>query len=157
MENDTIHDELCPIRQMNEPIVICDYSPLVFSQLFRLLSDVYDSKVTQEDLELHYLGFDQQIITAMQGKSLLGCAFLDYKTDYIRNYRTVFVTYVAVDSKCRHQGIGLKLFDEIEKRARSRCCAAIELTSADSRTAAHAFYHSLLFSKKKTTVFIKEL
>lgn len=138
-------------------IVIQDYAPLYFPQLYRLLSDVYNSDITEAELETNYCGEDRQIILAIQDSNTVGCAFLNYINDYIRKRKTVFVTYVAVDTEFRHQGIGTKLFDEIEKRARNKACDAIELTSADFRTDAHAFYYSINFTRKKTTVFIKEM
>lgn len=138
-------------------ILVRDYTPSDYPDILRLLSAVYGSKVSESELEAHYLGAGREIILAVDGSRLMGCAFLSYNTDYIRPSRTVFVTYVAVDETVRHRGIGRKLFSEIENRARERGCTAVELTSADSRTAAHAFYHALSFTKKKTTVFIKEL
>ena len=138
-------------------VFIRDYTASDYPDLLRLLSEVYQSNVSRADLESHYLGDNQEIILAIDGARLVGCSFLSYNTDYIRISNTVFVTYVAVDETVRHRGIGTKLFEEIETRARARSCTAIELTSADSRIAAHSFYHALSFTKKKTTVFIKEL
>ena len=145
-----------PIIASSE-IVIRDYFPSAFINLRQLLSAVYNSNIAQSDLEAHYLGPDNEILLAVIDDVIAGCAFLEYRADYIRESHTVFVTYVAVDEAFRHRGIGTALFSEIENRARSRGCSALELTSADSRAGAHAFYHSMQFTKKKTTVFIKEL
>lgn len=138
-------------------ILVRNYAPSDYSELFRLLNAVYHSGISQKDLEAHYLGPDKEIIVAVRGDRFLGCAFLHYITDYVRPGHTVFVTYVAVDESIRHNGIGRTLFSEIESRALKQGCSAIELTSADSRTDAHAFYNALHFTKKKTTVFIKEV
>ena len=138
-------------------VVIENYNSSCFNQLYLLLEDVYSTKITQSILERNYLGQDKQIVLALLNSRVVGCAFLDYNTDYIRDRRTVFVSYVAVDSSVRQKGIGSKIFSEIENRAKHRKCSAIELTSANYRTSAHAFYHALGFTKKQTTVFIKEL
>ena len=138
-------------------VLVLDYNSSLFPQLFRLLSEVYSSKITQADLESNYLDQDHQILLASLNDTIVGCAFISFNKDYIRNRKTSFVSYVAVDNGYRRQGIGSCLFSEIEKRSRIMSCTAIELTSADYRDSAHAFYHSLDFTKKKTTVFIKEL
>ncbi len=138
-------------------LLIRDYSSSDFYNLRQLLSAVYNSNIAQSDLETHYLGADNEILLAVIDDVIVGCAFLEYRADYIRDRHTVFVTYVAVHEAFRHRGIGRTMFSEIETRARSRNCTALELTSADSRVGAHAFYHRMNFTKKKTTVFIKEL
>ncbi len=150
--NDKMHTECS-----SDEVIVRDYTPSDFPGLYRLLSTVYQSTVTKAELECHYVAPEKEILLAFRDTQLAGCAFLSYNTDYIRRSHTVFVTYVAVDESVRHCGIGRILFSEIEKRARSRGCTAVELTSADSRTVAHAFYQALNFTKKKTTVFIKEL
>ena len=134
-----------------------DYSSSDYLSLFRLLSAAYNSNIAQNDLETHYIGTNNDILIAEIDDTIVGCAFVEYRADYIRDNRTVFVTYVAVDELFRRRGIGTTLFSEIEIRARSRGCSALELTSADSRVGAHAFYLSMNYTKKKTTVFIKEL
>ena len=138
-------------------VSIRNYDTAYFSQLYLLLADVYSTSITQECLERNYLGHNKQIVIALLNNRVVGCAFLEYDTDYIRDRKTVFVSYVAVDKAFRQHGIGSKIFSAVEDWARQRACSAIELTSANYRTSAHAFYHALGFSKKQTTVFIKEL
>ena len=55
------------------------------------------------------------------------------------------------------QGIGNQMFEFLIKKAQACQCTAIELTSANYRKGAHAFYKAIGFSPKKTTVFIKEI
>ena len=75
----------------------------------------------------------------------------------MRPSRILYITYVAVDENYRKHGIGRKLLSKVEKICKERACSAIELTSADFRTDARAFYNKLGFTKKKTTLFIKEI
>ena len=142
---------------MNKELLIREYESGDFGGLIRLLSDVYGSKVTQDVLETEYLSDGKHIIVAVRGDELIGCSFVSMDRDYIRESLVAFVTYVAVDSRLRKSGIGSKMFDYIEALAVKNGCGSIELTSADYREDAHAFYKALGFSNKKTTVFIKEI
>ena len=140
-------------------IKINDYQSSAFDSLKALLQQVYDSDITQELLEAYYVTASRKIIiaTSTDTNSVVGCAFLEYRRDYVRPKKSLFITYVAVDPKCRKQGIGRLLFDEIDKRAKDSNCCAIELTSANYREGAHTFYNAIGYSIKKTTVFIKDL
>lgn len=137
-------------------ITIIDYNSDCYNQLFNLLEAVYASKISKQELELHYLGENKKIYLAEMSNAIVGCAFLEIKTDYIRPYKYGYVTYVAVDEKYRKLGIGRKIFDYIFQQAKTLGCSTIELTSANSRETAHIFYESLGFTKKKTTIFIKD-
>ena len=48
------------------------------------------------------------------------------------------------------------MIERLISTAKDMGCSTVELTSANSRKNAHVFYQNLGFSKKKTTVFIKE-
>lgn len=139
-------------------IKIISYQPNYFSRLFALLKNVYDSTIDQENLEKNYVDGVNSIILAVDSESdkVVGCAFLQIRIDYIRDEQLCFVTYVAVDATYRKRGIGRMLFNEVENRAIQADCKSIELTSANYREDAHSFYESIGFSKKKTTIFIKE-
>lgn len=137
-------------------IKIVDYESNDFIQLLKILESVYESNINQEDLERYYLGDNKKIYLAKIEDTIVGCSFLEIKNDYIRPYKYGYITYVAVDDKCRKIGIGSKLLDHVLVSAKKLGCSTVELTSANSRTGAHAFYESLGFTKKKTTVFIKD-
>lgn len=140
-------------------IEIRKYYSSDYNNLIKLLGVVYGSKINQEVLEKYYVNDKCDILVAIENDSdnLVGCTFIELKEDYIRPERIIYVTYVAVDEKFRHQGIGKKLIDKVEQKCIELNCSAIELTSANYRTGAHAFYENLGFTKKKTTVFIKDL
>ena len=138
-------------------VLVRNYTSSDYGKLIPLLAAVYNSRISQAEMETNYISDNAEILLAVIDDVVVGCSFLEYRTDYVRESHTVFITYVAVDEAFRHRGIGTSLFREIEARAKTRGCSALELTSADSRVAAHAFYHSLQFTRKKTTVFIKEL
>lgn len=129
-----------------------------YLMLLNLLKKVYGSSIDQETLEKVYISDKRSILVASTEAGLLvGCTFIEVQEDYIRPSRVLYVTYVAVDENFRKNGIGRKILNRVEEECRAKACSAIELTSADYRIEAHAFYEKLGFTKKKTTVFIKEM
>lgn len=137
-----------------------EYSNLYYADLFSLLNSVYDSTIDQQTLEKNYIGKDKHILVAINKNNqptLIGCAFVEFQYDYVRPKKIGYVTYVAVNENFRHQGIGKELMSAVENLCKYNNCSAIELTSANFRTKAHLFYDSLGFTKKATTVFIKEI
>ena len=138
-------------------VYVRDYFSSDYNELLAILSEVYGSNISKDDLEEYYIGPFKHILVAVKKKKVVGCAFLRIKYDYIRDSQTSFVTYLAVSPFYRRNGIASKLMEEIEKRTKAYGCSAVELTSADFRTEAHEFYRKKGFNRKKTTVFIKEL
>ena len=139
--------------------MIRKYESHDFQELFDLLHDVYQTNIDKETLENNYINDFKSILVAVDDETgkLLGCTFIEELKDLIRPNKILYVTYVAVDERFRHQGIGKKLMHEVEKKCRELGCSAIELTSANYRKNAHLFYEALGFTKKKTTLFIKEI
>ena len=134
------------------------YQSSDYWMLIALLKKVYDSNIDQETLERVYVSDTRSILVAVtEDHILVGCTFIEEQEDYVRPSRILYVTYVAVDEEYRKHGIGRLLFDKVEEECLKKACSAIELTSADFRTEAHAFYNKLGFTKKKTTLFIKEV
>lgn len=138
-------------------IQICNYKHECFLGLSNLLKSVYSSHIEQRDLEEKYITENRSIIIAIFENQVVGCMFLEVLEDFIRPNRFLYVTYVAVDEKKRKNGIGKRMMLEAEKICKKNKCSAIELTSANFRSEAHAFYESLGFTKKNTTHFVKEI
>lgn len=134
------------------------YEAKYFYSLKKILKNVYGSNIQQEILEKEYIDNTHNIILAIDelSDSVTGCTFIELQQDFVRPRNSLFVTYVAVDEKYRKHGVGKAIFSFIEEYARENSIDAIELTSANYRTGAHAFYKALGFSEKKTTVFIKD-
>lgn len=138
-------------------MIIRNYISTDYFGLLNLLNVVYGSNISKEDLEKFYLTDNRNIIVAINDDSnLIGCAFVEIQCDYVRPNRCVYVTYVAVDEQYRKNGVGRSLMRFIEKFCIENNCNSIELTSANYRLGAHAFYNSLGFTKKDTTLFIKD-
>ena len=137
---------------------IREYQKTDYTELLLLLNVVYNSTITQEVLEKQYISASRSILVAVNdGGHVVGCTFVEIQEDFVRPSRIAYITYVAVDENCRKQGIGKNLLAAVEMICKSRNCSAIELTSANFRIGAHEFYKSLGYTKKATTVFIKEL
>lgn len=60
---------------------------------------------------------------------------------------------VVVAARARRRGVGRALMAEIVRLAREAGAARLDLTSNDSREAAHALYRSLGFKRTATNVF----
>ena len=140
-------------------LIVREYGNQDFEGLSRLLHEAYDATIEEEILKRHYLGETKKIIIAANADFDIpvGCAFAEIQTDYVRPDKILYITYVAVDEQYRGQGIGRKIMDYIEVMGTKLKCNAIELTSANFRTGAHAFYKALGFTIKKTTHFIREI
>ena len=149
---DKMHIDLTP-----RPIIRA-YESDDFDSLNELLGITYGSNITKEELEKYCITENRIIlVSVLNDNTVVGCAFISINQDYVRKGKNAFVTYVAVSESMRHNRIGTHLFVEIEKIAKLYDCTSIELTSANHRAEAHAFYKALSFTKKQTTVFIKEI
>lgn len=137
-------------------IKIREYEKSDYEGLLKLLNNVYSSKISRATLEEQYINENRKILIAVDDIKVVGCTFVEIQEDCVRPRRSVFVTYVAVDEAYRKRGIGRKLYSEVERICKNSHCSAVEFTSANFRKEAHAFYQSLGYSKKDTTLFIKE-
>ena len=138
---------------------IRDYTSNDYNDLSRLLFENYESKIDKDLLEKQYLNKYKRIILAENTdlKEVIGCMFTELQQDFIRPRKIIYVTYLAVDEKYRGLGIGKTLLGKAESMCTENGCEAVELTSADFRIEAHRFYEKVGYTKKKTTLFIKDV
>jgi GNAT superfamily N-acetyltransferase len=66
------------------------------------------------------------------------------------------VTALVVGERARRRGIGRALMERVEEQARAEGCERIELSSADRRRDAHAFYRRVGFEPTSQR-FLKHL
>lgn len=137
-------------------IFIKEYSSEYYEGIKEILYDNYDSNISKSDLEKYYISDCKKIYIALYENMVVGCTFLEIKNDYIRYNRYGYISYVATANNYRKLGIGRKMINSVLCRAKEMGCNTVELTSADTRTTAHQFYKALGFTRKKTTVFIKD-
>ena len=64
---------------------------------------------------------------------------------------------IVVDARHRGRGIGSHMVAVLETRARENGVKRVELISSNARTAAHALYESIGYTREEKTVFGKEL
>lgn len=84
----------------------------------------------------------QMLIVADHHGDLCGLVALDFMYYLPLGRRTCRITALVVAESHRDRGIGHALLREAESRARAAGAARIEVTSADHRTRAHAFYRA---------------
>ena len=134
------------------------YQESDYNDLVKLLDESFGTMIRKDVLEEHYVNDTHNIILAKtQNGEMCGCALFEKKIDYIRDNPVLFISFLAVDERYRRNGIGKLLMEHLELICEQMGCSAIELTSADWRIDAHRFYNAIGFSRKKTTVFIKEI
>ena len=140
-------------------IVIREYKSEDFEGLYLLLNDVYGSTIEQKILVEKYTKGNKSIIVAEDNDigRIVGNAFIEKQIDYVRPDQILYVTYLAVEESYRGKNIGKRLMQYIEEYCRESGCSAVEFTSADYRTGAHAFYFAIGYKRKKTTHFIKQI
>lgn len=85
---------------------------------------------------------DQRLLVADLHGELVGLVALDLMYYLPLGARTCRITALAVADSVRRQGVGRRLLREAEQFARQAGAARIELTSAQHREDAHAFYRA---------------
>lgn len=96
------------------------------------------------------------LVAESRGKVVGFISMEDYVTPY--SPAGLNVTGLVVDEAARGEGVGSRLLDAAEERARSRRLAFIRLNSGSQRLEAHRFYRGRGFDNEKDQKrFIKNL
>lgn len=82
----------------------------------------------------------QRLLLAELGGHACALAGMDLRTSLVRGTEQARITALVVAPDCERQGVGRRLLRELEAIDRQAGAARIEVTSATSREAAHAFY-----------------
>ena len=85
------------------------------------------------------------VLVAQLAGSVVGIAHLHVAELFQAAGRIGRVMAIVVDESARRRGIGRALMGKLEERARRSGCVRIDLTSAERRTDAHAFYRAVGF------------
>ena len=88
---------------------------------------------------------------------VIGYLNLNKNIDMITGENYFYVNYVCVKKSFRRLEIDKKMFMEVFSICLKNNIKYLELTSNDSRVAAHKLYESLGFSVRETNVFRKEI
>lgn len=85
----------------------------------------------------------QVLLVADGGDGLSALLALDFMYYLPLGRTTCRITALVVAPDCRGRGLGRMLIREAERRARTADAARIEVTSAEHREQAHAFYRAM--------------
>ena len=89
-------------------------------------------------------GDSRQVLLVADGEDCLNALLaLDFMYYLPLGRTTCRITALVVASGCRNRGIGRMLIREAERRAWAAEAARIEVTSAEHRDEAHAFYRAM--------------
>lgn len=122
-------------------------------QVKELISRAFGYPVN--DCEMN--GSNYKFIVIKEENIVLATAMLETMFDPIKNFKILYIDYFCVDENHRGKGLGKKLFDEIEKVARTDNYDCLKLTSNPRRVAARSIYTSKGMVMIDTNLFIKEL
>lgn len=84
----------------------------------------------------------QDLVVADMHGDIQGLLSLDFMFYLPLGRLSCRITTLVVDDARRKSGVGRLLLREAETRARRRGCARVEVTSAEHRDGAHAFYRA---------------
>ncbi len=97
-----------------------------------------------------------RVLVAREGEAVLGLVALAFLPLVHHEAPLCRMTALVVAEQARGRGVGRRLVAEAERIARERGCERVEVTSADHRAAAHAFYLALGYAEKPKR-FVKVL
>lgn len=125
------------------------YEDSFLDSLNELLGETFDvEKVYQnksDDIEL----------IMVNRKEVVGYLNLHRCINLITGSKYCYVNYVCVKNSYKRQGIATSLFKKVFELCKNEGISYIELTSNESRIAAHELYEKLGFTVRDTTVFRK--
>jgi GNAT superfamily N-acetyltransferase len=97
---------------------------------------------------LQRLGERRDVFVATDGESVVGWAALSIDEAFVEGFGALLEGFV-VDEAARSRGVGQKLLEAVESRARERGCAEIRVQSNVLRERAHSFYERNGYVKVK--------
>lgn len=134
---------------MNDTVQIQPMKKEDLSQIQHLYEDLIPEGVSMEMLEKQYEATSQRqdysLLVAKQGERVLGtsigivCQALDAPFLVIEN--------VVVDSSCRKQGVGRRIFEALDDFAKENHCQYALLVSSGFRKVAHCFYEAMGYTE----------
>lgn len=90
-----------------------------------------------------------RLVVARDGSRPVGVLALAFLPQIHHDDPLCRITALVVDESARGAGVGRRLVAEAERIALESGCQRIEVTSADHRAAAHAFYFALGYAEKR--------
>jgi len=128
-----------------------DYG-VIADLLFELGFPATNSEVEARLKEVEKLPSDA-VFVAVVADQVVGFLSLHVMSYFTSGDRVCRVMTLIVQEKMRNQGIGKELIEAAEEFARVEGCSAIEVTSANYREDAHAFYAHLGYPRTSVKFF----
>lgn len=123
-----------------------------------VIDEVFQLDLLEDNFIKYYNNADFRILIATKDSEPAGALFMERQCDYLKDQRIIlFVRYAGIREAFRRNGVGKQLYLLANEYAESINASAVELTCANYRIGAHNFYLNTGFTKKKTTVFIREM
>ena len=97
-----------------------------------------------------------RVLVAREDDEVLGVMALEFLALLHHDDDLCRITALVVADRARGRGVGRRLVAEAERIARAHRCGRIEVTSAEHRAAAHAFYLALGYHEQRKR-FLKHL
>lgn len=127
------------------------YEDKYLDSLNVLLKEAFDLKKVYKNIT------DNIELLVVFNDEVIGYLNLNKNIDMITGENYFYVNYVCVKKSFRRLGVAKKMFMEVFSICLKNNIKYLELTSNDSRVAAHKLYESLGFSVRETNVFRKEI
>ena len=131
--------------------IVRNYSKNDLEDVSRIMLDAFGYKktdITDKNAK--------EFVCILEGK-VVGYFYIHLKLDIIKDILIGDIEYVCVDINNRGKGIGNKMMDFAIDYAKKNNISRLELTSGNSRIAAHKLYLGKGFKKRDTSVFRKEI
>lgn len=100
---------------------------------------------------------NQRMLLLKDDDDVIGCTLITLRNDPIKNMTAFHLDYVCISEDYQRQGLGKKLFEQVERIAREENIDSIQLTSNKSRTVARNLYFDEGMEIVDTDLFIKKL
>jgi GNAT superfamily N-acetyltransferase len=124
-------------------------------ELIRFLGHEIDEKALRKNLKALKKTGELPFVATL-GKKIVGICGVGARTVISRPAPLGRITTMVVDQAAQGHGIGRMLVQAAEEWMRKRGCMLIEVTSADRRSGAHAFYRHLGYERTGMR-FVKKL
>ena len=122
--------------------------------VLNLINSVFNTNSKKENF---ILLDTQRMLILKDNNKVIGATLITLKNDPIKNQKSFYLDYVCISLEYQHQGLGRKMFREIERIALEDQIDYIQLTSNPKRCNARKLYQSEGMEIIDTDLFIKKL
>ncbi len=122
-----------------------------FESIHPLLDQLWDGDVHAKKAKNIFLELLKDphvyLVVMSTGNKIIGFASMRWKYDLWTQGKVAHLDEIIIDDSCRGKGIGKKLLNHLEKKAKQLKCNVIICESALKRKKTHRFYTKLDWTK----------